>query len=214
IGVVGSSHSRQFIPALLPAAEARQAQVVNLTMDGCTYLAGPERSSYCAGYDEYVLEYLDAVQPETVLTTVTRTVADGPGESLPAGSDAAVQALLDRGIDVLAVRDTPRWETDQYQCAEAVIDDGETPVEADDACGAAAADKLAPENPALPLAELSGPDAAVTLLDLTPQICPDGRCAPVLGDIYVYMDDSHLTRLFVEETLAVTITDELAASAG
>ena len=113
-------------------------------MDGCGYLAGTERSGYCTGYDEYVLEYLDAVQPTTVMTTVTSTVADSSAETLPAGTDAAVQALLDRGIDVLAVRDAPRWEVDQYQCAEAAIEDGGTPLEADAACGADAADKLAP----------------------------------------------------------------------
>lgn len=214
IVVVGSSHSRQFIPALIPWAQEHDLQIVNLTMDGCGYLAGTERSGYCTGYDEYVLEYLDAVQPTTVMTTVTSTVADSSAETLPAGTDAAVQALLDRGIDVLAVRDAPRWEVDQYQCAEAAIEDGGTPLEADAACGADAADKLAPENPAAPLAELDGADAAVTLLDLTPQICPDGRCSPVLGDVYVYMDDNHLTRLFVEETLAVAVTDELQTTAG
>ncbi|WP_394216526.1 acyltransferase family protein [Brachybacterium vulturis] len=212
--VVGSSHSRQFIPALIPWAEENDLQIVNLSMDGCGYLAGTERYPYCAGYDDFVLEYLEAVQPSTVMTTVTRTDAAGSAETLPEGTQGAVQALLDRGIDVLAVRDTPRWEVDQYQCAEAVIDDGGTPAEADDACGADVADKLAPENPAAPLAALDGPGAAVTLLDLTPQICPAGRCSPVLGEVYVYMDDNHLTRLFVEETLAVAVTEELETAAG
>ena len=213
IVVVGSSHSRQFIPALLPTAEDRGAQIVNLTMDGCGYLAGTERYAYCKGYDEYVLEYLDAVQPDIVLTTVTLSSVD-EGEVLPDGSDAAIQQLLDRDIDVLAFRDTPRWSENEYQCAEAVIDAGGTPAEADESCGAAARDKLAPENPAAPLANLRGPEASVTLFDLTPQICPGGRCSPVLGDVYVYMDDDHLTRLFVEEALAPTVSRELEATTG
>src|SRR5699024_10968791 len=133
--VVGSSHSRQYIPALIPWAQENDLQIVNLSMDGCGYLAGTERAPYCAGYDEYVLDYLDAVRPEPVLTTVTLTSAES-AETLPAGTEQAVQELLDRDIDVLAARDTPRWEQDQYQCAEAVIDDGGTPAEADAACGA------------------------------------------------------------------------------
>ncbi|MGO3209586.1 MAG: SGNH hydrolase domain-containing protein [Brachybacterium sp.] len=212
IVVVGSSHSRQFIPAVLPTATAQDAQVVNLSMDGCGFLAGTERWPYCAGYDAYVLEYLDAVKPDVVLTTVTQTFDDGTEEVLPEGTDGALQTLLDRGIDVIAVRDTPRWGQDQYQCAEAVIDRGGTPVAADAACGADVEDKLAPQNPAAPLTALSTPGATVTLLDLTPQICPDGRCSPVLGDTYVYMDDNHLTRLFVEESLAPAVTEELAAA--
>lgn len=214
IVVVGSSHSRQFIPALIPTARARDAQIVNLTMDGCPYLAGTERWPYCAGYDEYVLEYLDAVRPDTVMTTVTQAAPDSPAETLPAGTGPALQLLLDRGIDVIAVRDAPRWEEDQYECAEAVIDGGGTPADADEACGADVEDKLAPENPAAPLAALTGPGAQVRLLDLTPWICPDGRCAPVLGDVVVYLDDNHLTRLFVEETLAPAVTRELRTTTG
>ncbi|MFC7375291.1 MULTISPECIES: acyltransferase family protein [unclassified Brachybacterium] len=211
IVVVGSSHSRQYIPALLPTADERGAQVVNLSMDGCQFLAGVERAAYCDGYDEYVLSYLDAVEPDTVLTTMTLTDAESSAETLPEGSDTAVQALLDRGIDVIAARDTPRWPHDQYQCAESVIEDGGTPVEADEACGADADEKLAATNPAAPLGDLTGVDASVTLLDVSDRICPDGRCSPVLGDVYVYMDDDHLSRLFVEETLAPVVTRELSS---
>ncbi|WP_422115598.1 acyltransferase family protein [Brachybacterium sp. UNK5269] len=214
IVVVGSSHSRQYVPALLPTAEARGAQVVSLSMDGCGFLAGTERDPYCAGYDEYVLSYLDAVQPDTVLTTVTRSVPDSAAETLPAGTEGAVQVLLDRGIDVIAARDTPRWEQDQYQCAEAALEAGGTPQDADDACGAEVEQKLAPANPAAPLAGLTGPGSQVVLLDLTAQMCPAGRCAPVLGDVYVYMDDNHLSRLFVEESLTPTVTRRLAQVSG
>ncbi|MEE1650844.1 acyltransferase family protein [Brachybacterium sp. J144] len=212
IVVVGSSHSRQYIPALIPLAEERDAQIVNLSMDGCPFLAGAERDAYCAGYDEWVLSYLDSVDVDTVLATMTLTSADSAEEVLPTGADTAVQALLDRGLDVIVTRDTPRWPADQFQCAESVVDDGGTPADADAACGAEASAKFAAENPAAPLAALTGPDASVTLLDLSDQICPDGRCSPVLGDVYVYMDDDHLTRLFVEETLALAATERLTAA--
>lgn len=140
------------------------------------------------------------------------TSAEDAGETLPAGTEEAVTQLLDRGIDVLAARDTPRWEEDQYQCAEAVIDGGGTPAEADADCGADIEDKLAAENPAQPLAALTGAGSSVTLLDLSAQICPGGRCSPVLGEVFVYMDTDHLTRLFVEESLAPTVTRELAVT--
>jgi peptidoglycan/LPS O-acetylase OafA/YrhL len=217
IVVIGSSHSRQYTPALLPTAEASGAQVVNLTMDGCAFLAGTERWPYCKGYDEYVLAYLDAVRPDRVMLTVTDSVADSAAETLPEGTAGAVQTLLDRGIEVIAMRDTPRWEQDQYTCAEAALEDGGTPVDADAACGADLSEKLAPTNPAAPLAALTGTGAGegagVTVLDLTEEICPDGRCAPVLGDTIVYMDDNHLTRVFTEEVLAPAMTRELRAAA-
>ena len=82
------------------------------------------------------------------------------------------------------------------------------------ACGADVSEKLAPENPAAPLKTLTGPGSSVRVLDLTEEICPGGRCSPILGDTYVYMDDDHLTRVFVEEVLAPTVTRELAAATG
>ena len=211
IVVVGSSHSRQYIPALIPWALEHDAQIVNLSMDGCEFVIREDESGYCEGYAPYVLSYLDEVQPETVLMTATRTVPDSPEEAQPPGTEEAVAELLDRGIDVIATRDAPRWEQEQYECAEAVISGGDTPVEADEVCGADVDDKLAEENPAAPLEELTAADesAEVTVVDLTTQICPDGRCSPVLGDTYVYMDDNHLTRLFVEQTLTAPMTREL-----
>lgn len=226
IVVVGSSHSRQYIPALIPYATQHDLQIVNLSMDGCSFIVGQPRGSYCSGYEDYALSYMDQVHPDAVLTTVTEAHATEE-ETMPAGMEAAVQAVLDRGIDVIGTRDAPRWEHDQYQCAETIIEGGGTPVDADEACGADVGDKLAPENPAAPLAELTADPAGTTgdgtgddtgddtaelvLVDVTAEICPEGRCSPILGDSYVFMDDNHLTRVFVEGTLVAPISRALQA---
>lgn len=209
--VVGSSHARQYIPAILPWAEENDLQVVNLAMDGCEFLPDTEESSYCDGYAEYVLRYLDEQQPDAVLTTVTHTSEDpDQEETTPEGMRNAAEEITSRGIDLIGVRDTPRWAEDQYACAEDVIRSGGTPVDADEACGADASAVYAPTSPAADLADLATDEAQVELLDLTSSICPDGRCAPILGDTYVYLDEDHLTRLFVERTLAPAASRELA----
>src|SRR5699024_11350634 len=86
----------------------------------------------------------------------------------------------------------------------------------DEASGAALEDTHAAQNPAAPLADLAPSDgrgdAQVTVVDLSAQICPDDRCPPVLGDTYVYMDDNHMTKLFVEQTLTAPMTRELEAA--
>lgn len=218
--VVGSSHARQFIPAIEPWAEQNDQQIVNLTMDGCDFLPGTERWPYCKGYDQYVLDHLDAHTPDVVLTTLTQTSADAD-EVSEEGNANAVTEVTSRGIDLIGMRDTPRWDADAYECAEAVIDGSGTPADADDACGADISAKYAAQNPAEELTSLaatSGPSDApaddatgtLTLVDLSEQICPGGRCSPVLGDSYVYLDDNHLTRRFVEQTLAPEVTERLA----
>ena len=174
-------------------------------MDGCDFEPGVERSSYCDGYDEYVLTYLDQVHPDVVLTTSTRTEVDSAEETTPEGMANAVAELTSRGIDVISARDNPRWGQDQYSCAEDVIESGGTPVDADTSCGADAADKYAPSDPSADLVPAEG-GGSLTHLDLSTLICPDGRCSPVLGDTYVYMDDDHLSKRFVQQTLAPAAT--------
>lgn len=206
--ILGSSHARQYVPALLPWAEEHDLQIVNLHMNGCNFVPGMERGSYCDGYDEYALDYIDTVQPDVVLTISTRTAADSAEEEMLAGQATAVEVLTARGIDVLSVRDNPRWEDNAYQCAEAVITADGTPAEADEACGADVSEKLAPENPAGELVAADG-GGSLTVLDFSDLICPDGRCAPVLGDTYVYLDEDHLTKRFVQQTIAPAMTEAL-----
>jgi hypothetical protein len=154
-------------------------------MDGCDFAPGMDRGEYCEGYDEYALDYVDAVQPDVVLTTSTRTSPDSADEEMLEGMADAAEILTARGIDVLSIRDNPRWEENAYECAEAVIGEDGTPEEADEACGADASEKYAPEDPAADLVAAEG-GGSLTSLDFSEQICPEGRCAPVLGDTYVY----------------------------
>lgn len=207
IVVVGSSHARQLIPAVLPEAERQNLQVVNLSMSGCMLTTPDKEGDYCAGYHDYVMTYLAQVKPTAVLTTVTRTMPDSAEEVVPEGTDEAMQSILDSGITVIGVRDTPRWSQDQYQCPEAVLDNDGTPADADAQCGAPLAEKIASTDPATALlartgaSRMDGTPAPIIGVDLSTQICPDGRCAPIIADAYVYLDDNHLTRQFVEQTL-------------
>ena len=212
--VLGSSHARQYVPALLPWAEEHDLQIVNLHMDGCDFAPETTRGEYCDGYDEYALDYIDAVQPDVVLTTSTRTSAHSADEERTLeGMANAVEVLTSRGIDVLSVRDNPRWEENNYECAESVITADGTPEEADEACGADAAEKYAPENPAAGLAPADG-GGTLTTLDFSPLICPDERCSPVLGDSFVYLDDDHLTKRFVQQVITPEMTEALEGADG
>ncbi|WP_033104746.1 SGNH hydrolase domain-containing protein [Microbacterium profundi] len=68
-------------------------------------------------------------------------------------------------------------------------------------------DTLQSENPA---AEI---DEWVTLIDFTPLLCPDAICRPVIGNIAVYIDDNHLTKMFAT-TLAPAMRAQLGGGIG
>ncbi len=53
----------------------------------------------------------------------------------------------------------------------------------------------------------------VSLVDLTPWICPDDLCVGVIGNVAVYRDDNHLTRLYAR-TLGPSMAEQLPAALG
>jgi hypothetical protein len=51
----------------------------------------------------------------------------------------------------------------------------------------------------------------VHVIDMTDAICPTARCAPVIGNVLVYRQGSHLTATYVE-SLAPRLGEELASA--
>lgn len=209
--VVGSSHSRQFIPALMDTAKKQNWQIINLSMDGCAFADNPTTGARCQDYFDYAMAQITRIKPDLVVTTATAARPASAKEAMTVGGIDAIRAVRALGIDVLAFRDNPRWSTNAYQCAEAVIEEGGTPEQADATCGAADTAKLAAKSPLDEAEAASDPTASAAsdsggaqqadagrliTVDLTDRICPDGRCSPILGNRYVYMDNNHLTRAF------------------
>ena len=72
------------------------------------------------------------------------------------------------------------------------------------------AQKLAPQNPA---DALTGRHGNFVSLDMSDWICPDGTCPSRIGNRWVYMDDNHVTRTYME-TLAPILKREIAGALG
>lgn len=147
-----------------------------------------------------VTEYLEAAPPEYVVLVGTQAVADSPHEVLREGLEETVDTLTGWGIDVILVRDNPRFSEDQYACAEEY---GADPL----ACGGPRADLLAEDDPLSRFVEEDG----VHVVDLTPYFCPDDYCSAVIGNVAVYIDDNHATWAYMR-TLAPMLAEALATS--
>jgi hypothetical protein len=99
---------------------------------------------------------------------------------------------------VVGLRDNPRFPHGVVSC---VLESG------DRACTEPVARKLASTNPAEALDGIDG----FTSIDLTQLVCPDGRCVPSVGNVWVYLDDNHLTRSYAA-TLAGALEGRLRAT--
>ncbi len=200
--VVGNSHAEQWMAALEPVARERNWQLVALLKGGCAFgePTDPGQSDFCAGWLAAAKDYVLGVQPDAVFTVATAAAASAPDERQVTGYEQVVRELTGRGIEVVGVRDNPRFTHNMYQCVE---DRGAA------ACEVPLEQALAPANPALPLATIPG----LHLVDLTDRLCPDGVCRPVIGNVHVYLDDNHLTADY-SATLAADMRDRLLAATG
>ncbi len=207
--VMGDSHAQQLMSPLVALAGEQDWGVIALLKGGCSIGVGaPSWSVAGPPCDEWriaAIDYALRVQPDAVYLVVTRATPTAP-EVLVEGIEEIVDALTARGIEVIAVRDTPRFDFDMYECAVAAseVDPG-TDVES---CSVTDIDLESAEE----LDALSAKDG-VTLIDFRPWLCPDGVCRGSIGNIAVYIDDNHISKTY-GRTLAPMLESMLDVDEG
>jgi len=189
IAVVGGSRAQHWLPTLEVLAKQHGWRILAITKSGCLFTFAEQYES-CMEWNRRVFAELLRLRPDAVFTTGTRVSRDG--ENLPTGYLERWRALDAAGIPVLAVRDVPRPLVDVPDCVEL-----HGPMSPE--CGSPASQFGLDDPP--PLTGRTDVPDNVTLIDLTPLLCPDGYCAPVIGNVLVYHDNSHLTATYAR-TLA------------
>jgi peptidoglycan/LPS O-acetylase OafA/YrhL len=195
--VVGDSHAEQWLAALTPPAEREGWRVVALLEGGCSFGAAATRSGTCARWNAAALDYVTSHPADLVVTVATAAHRTRPTERLVTGYEEVVRAVTAGGTPVVGLRDNPRFTGGVVSCALA---------QGDAACTAPVSEKLAATNPAEALAV-----RGFSALDLTDLVCPAGRCPPAVGNVWVYLDDNHLTRSYAA-TLAPALEERLRAA--
>ncbi|MBE0010126.1 MULTISPECIES: acyltransferase family protein [unclassified Arthrobacter] len=187
--VIGDSHAQQLMAAIGPIAVENNWRVVSVLKDACRYGGeSAERDEDCNEFNSAARDYALDKDPDAILTLGTLTYTDGPRESLVPDYQAGIQPFLNEGIEVISIRDNPRFPFNMFECAE---------VEGIDAaqCNPDREEVLLPENPA-DLIATSEP--LFHSVDLTDRICTETTCPAMVGNVYVYRDFDHLNRSYVE----------------
>lgn len=176
---VGNSHSVQFSAGLMEVLDRRPNWSIRaMAAPGCafTYVATPK--SDCEQVWSTATEYILDRQPDMVVVLATRSNAHGPENLLP-GLAAWIKMIEDSTTsEVVAIRDTPRFDFDIHNCA---VDNGT----GSSACKVHDATQPLPEH------EAALEQAGATYIDITNLICPRRTCQPVLGGLWTYLDDNH-----------------------
>lgn len=202
----GGSHAVQFYPALRAVADAQGWQLLVVDKDGCR-LAAPdpelERRDSCAQWNEGALDTILGLDPDVVVTVGTETRSESGAEGAEHVYDGQVEVwrrLSDAGVPVVALRDTPRFP---FFVPDCLLETGD-----ETACGRPRDEVYAARFPLLDRVDLP---ARVVPIDLSDAICAPERCAPVVGNVLVYRDQSHLTATYAA-TLAEALAQALSSS--
>ncbi len=199
--VIGNSHVHQWIPAVQRLAERNDWRVVTYIRGNCLYgLPGEQVADHeaCARWLEGTDPVVDAVDPDLVLVQGTRSTDENEEQFTP-GMEQRIRGLAERGVQVVALRDNPRFDFVPARCA------------AEHGAGAPACTAshviLDPDSPLDPVAA----SPRVSMVDLGDLVCPDGTCTPVIGNVFTYWDNNHLTVEYVR-TLAPMFAERVEAA--
>ncbi|MBL1079634.1 acyltransferase [Nocardia sp. 2] len=211
IAVVGGSHSEQWIPALEILGRANSFRIVTYLKESCP-LTLSDQPSYsetpfpeCREWSLEVLDRLAAERPDWVFTISTRFRPYSDGDEVPPEFLDVWTALDDRGLAVLALRDTPRLRRDGifYSAVDCLATRGTTI----HSCGIDRPVALDPVDPA------TAPAAAypnIFPIDLSDAVCRPDRCQVAEGNVLIYRDEHHLTASYIR-TLAPELGRQLGA---
>ena len=206
VALVGASRVAHYFPAFQQAALDNGWRLLVYSKSNCQFTSEPgseepdgEFDPECADWNEWALGELERERPNLVVTLSGRAHTD---------DERAYQGFVDQwrqldawGIPVLALRDLPRSADPVPECVARI---------GADACVFDAEPSHDPTDPSAALENVPG---NVAFADLTPYVCPDGRCPATIGNVLVYRDTSHLTNAYAA-TLAPVVERTVLEATG
>ena len=205
IAVVGDSHATHWLATFDALGKALNWKVKTFTKSSCpmsladrtlTAEQGDAEQNQCRRWVDAVRHSIDS-DPSISQVYVT-AFSSAYGWSSPADrdlEDPAVDGFRElwdswatEGKDVLVVRDTPRTSGDDIPTCVSTHDSNRRD------CGLRRSEALPPD--ALVTAA-EGADRT-RVLDFTDQFCDTKWCYPVVGNILVYQDSSHLSTAYAK----------------
>ncbi|WP_407922171.1 acyltransferase family protein [Corynebacterium deserti] len=206
--LVGGSHAEQWMAPLDALGKMHNFKVIPLVRQSCpTFVEDLDGifSEDCADFNELVIERLEEVQPDLVVSNSTRPLLEkGRGiDEVPESYPTLWNFLEGQGIQFMGLRDNPwfiqpdgsGWLVSQcYAEEESLVD-----------CSITRDNFYAPVDPAIE--ELNIREGMVAV-DTSRWFCPEDLCIPVIGNVYVYRDGNHLSDEYAQ-SLAPFIWDHM-----
>lgn len=203
--LAGDSHATHWAPSIAAYAEKNGWSVEGYFKASCPISKSrrvleaeqtSEAQDSCEAWTEEVLARITQSDADTVVLTSYQSAYDWGGDRVGDYADpvqgfaALFEQIADSGKQVVVIKAVPR--TQGAPVPGCLMTHGRDV----QACGLSRAEALPDDKMALAVKELNRDD--VQLIDLDDQFCDAEWCYPVVGDVVVYRDYSHLTPEYAE----------------
>lgn len=189
--LAGGSHSGQWQEAFQILADENDWDLKIVDRSGCIFQEpSDDPNDMCSAWQDNFIEWLHGEDVDLVVTPGTRMFPRTP-EHVVDGSVQRWNEILDSETDLLLIRGVPRQPNENI--AKCIAANGP-----EESCGPQIS-QIADSNP---LDEMDLDDR-ITTVDLMENVCPavndpDAEyCSPVVGNVAVWRDNSHLSNLYV-----------------
>lgn len=187
IALVGSSHSEQWFGAIQEAAKGEKYRILNITRSGTRFSTGYEDDTLKGIWNQNVLKYLKDADVDLIISHVT--AANSTKDKIHQQMVDQMQYVKDEyGIDGLALRDNPRYSFNILESLEtSSIKETTKKMNAE----VNQRDEAYWKN-------FEQTNKSLYKLDLTDYFRVDGEFRPVIGNVVIYRDISHMTNSYAE----------------
>lgn len=204
VALVGDSHAAAWFPALKKIADERGWELDTYYKSNCPFNAVPmsKDDESCAEWNTEVNESLAKRDPyDLVIVSHKNDAPQDEVADVEAGFVESWQPLVDRGSEVVAIRDVPKMPADAMRCFP---ESGYDPT----SCAPTEEQALKAVDPIVNAAE-DLPGAAT--IDMNEYFCSDDVCPLVIGGVIVYRDSHHISATY-SDTLAPYLEEKLLAT--
>lgn len=190
VALIGDSHTREWFVPVDNLAFKHHWNLTMISKSACSlvdpdvYPANLTHPS-CKGWNQQLLAYLGGVKPfDLIINSNSSLVTQGRSDVGASFASMVKKLTANEKTQFFLIHDTPKPNPNFVPCIELWMD------KSADKCSVTREQGLTPADP-MPGA-VSGM-ANVTVADFTDSFCSLKSCPPVMGNIVVYKDNSHIT---------------------
>jgi peptidoglycan/LPS O-acetylase OafA/YrhL len=204
----GDSHAVQWFEPLEQIATARGYRLVILIKAGCPAAdvdtGTPNMHYTCPPYRDAAISWIAANEPDLVVVSNSYTQYPADAEEWAVGTEETVERLAEASSNVVVFGDNPAFLEDPPICLSDHIDDAS-------ACAVAREDAVRQDRISAEVVATRNHDVA--FVDTTDWFCTDDVCPPVVGNVLVMRDETHITvpmALFLQPLVEAAIAPVLS----